>query len=165
MKRTIYILLHLRRLVVSPLISICSSDDTSLLLHSRTFSLVQLGINRSKGTSSVSSVFNFIRRLASYFSSCLFLSFFLPSFIDVLYWWSPNQGMDSIGEEAYLERSVPQLTPIRDARREETEASVCRRWQDLTRGWCALRDYRHPMILECRSTNSGLIRECPPIDW
>lgn len=149
-------LLRLRRLAFSSRISICSSDDTSptslsyLLLDS-------LGISRSERTSSLPSVFNFISRLASYF---------LPSFPH----WR-QQRRSPIKVWIRLVRK-----PIQDNRLRSYTHSWCssgrdwgRRVQTLTgfdeRMVRTLRDQRRPMILEYRSTNSGLVRGCPPTDW
>lgn len=90
---------------------------------------------------------------------------FLPSFIGV-----NNGGRQSrygFDWQGSLFRTIGSaVTPIRDARVEETGGE---RVQTLTgfdeRTARTLRDHKRPMILECRPTNSGSVRGCPPTDW
>lgn len=98
-----------------------------------------------ENASSVLSVFNFISQLTSYFSSIL------PSF---LHWRQQRRSRYGFDWRGSLFRTIGSaVTPIRDARVEETEADA-RRVQMLTgfdkRMVRTLRDHRHPMILECQ---------------
>lgn len=149
-------LLRLRRLTYSLRILICSSGDTSP--SSPSYILPSLGINRSRERlrclpCSISSAGSRATSLPS----------FLPAFIGVN--TTPAEVRIRLAEVAYSGRSAPAVTPIRDARVEETEANV----QTLTgfdeRTARTLRDHKRPMILECRPTNSGSVWGCPPADW